>query len=118
MTNLKASYPFGQELCCEATPDNTRLFSADGAAIAIFDVSGLPGGGTPPELADPALGRLIDPRPSTWLFLPTRFLYYQHPAGARYLFIAGGTMGLWRMELCAAHLRNPSDGVVLPLPTI
>jgi hypothetical protein len=96
MTELKAAYPYAEQQALEVTPDNTRAFVAEGAAIAVMDLT--TGTATPTVLV-----RVEIPNAS-----PKSLLYYRNPAsGLRYLFVAGGTMGLWQMSFCENLFTQP-----------
>jgi len=98
LTALKASYPFGPVLGSEATPDNARLFSADGAGIAILDSTELG-----PPSAPPVIDVVETPDCS-----PDALLFHRHPvSGDRSLYIAGGSLGLWRLGLCEGLFDDP-----------
>lgn len=84
LMELRASYPYGEQLCIEATPNNQRAFVALGSAISILDVSTLPGGSVP------VIDRVELPDAS-----PVSMLYFEHQFGGtplpplqRWLFIA------------------------------
>jgi hypothetical protein len=42
IVELLGTYPRGEVLCCETTPDGSRAFVADGATLAILDTTTLP----------------------------------------------------------------------------
>lgn len=91
MTNLVSHYLYGDQLSLEVTPDETRAFSVEGAMLSVLDLTVLTTGGTP---------TLIEQVP-----LPEcqglAQAFFQHPFDQqRYLFIAGGGLGLWRLSLC------------------
>jgi hypothetical protein len=96
MTELKAAYPYAEQQALEVTPDNTRAFVAEGAAIAVLDLT--TGTATPTVLAQVEI-----PNAS-----PKSLLYYRHSGtGQRYLFVAGGTMGLWQISFCENLFTQP-----------
>ncbi len=102
-TQLEASYPWGDQTCSAPTPDNTRLFVAPGAAISVLDVTNLS-----PVTTPTVLDRFEIPECS-----PLAMKYFAmdgaNPGQVIHrLFIAGGTLGVWEVELCAAlFAANP-----------
>lgn len=94
---FKGAYPFDTQSVLEVTPDNSRAFVAEGAAISILDLNSL--SGTTPAVID----RVALPGAS-----PLALQYYELPvSGQKHLFIAGGTMGLWRMSFCSQMMVPP-----------
>ncbi len=106
-TELKATYPWGEQLCAEVTPDDKRAFVAAGAAISILDVETLGPPSTPTVLQ-----RVEVPNCS-----PLSMAYHEYGATSgtvRRLYIAGGTMGLWGLDLCANLFTSPAPPPVPP----
>jgi hypothetical protein len=90
----------------DVTPDGKRAFVADGAVITILDL----------EPTTPAVITQI-PVPDCQ---PLAMRYYQVPGtgGSRWLFIAGGTLGLWAIPLCPELMGSPPHLCALdPVPT-
>jgi hypothetical protein len=92
---LVSSYTPGEQLSLEVTPDGTRGFLALGATIDVLDLTGV----MPVEIEK-------HPMPDCQ---PLAMRYYEQ-AGVRYLFIAGGALGVWRLTLCPGlfSLSNPT----------
>jgi hypothetical protein len=91
--DLRASYPYGEQTAFETTPDHARGFAAPGGAVTLLDLVPI-GQGLPPRVID----RVELPECS-----PVRMRFHRHPdTGARTLFLACGTNGLWRLDLCPA----------------
>lgn len=107
MTNLVQHYPFGEQLSLEVTPDRKLAFVAEGAAITVLDVGNI-ASGTPPVPLLPKV-RVPDCQPLAMAF-------YEPPAPPgggpydRYLFIAGGSHGVWRLTLCPSLFPTPPLG--------
>lgn len=92
MTELLAAYPQGEPLCHEVTPDGRRLFVAEGAVIAVLDVEPIGGVITPVVLQSIEM-----PEAS-----PMVMRYFYEPNGdTHHLFVAGGSHGPWRLDLCS-----------------
>lgn len=97
-TDLIASYPWGPQTVIEATPDHRRAFVAAGAAIRVLDIEAL-SAGVPPT----PLERIEIP-----YCAPEAMVYHQPSSGQHHLYIAGGTLGLWRVELCNTLFQQPT----------
>jgi len=99
-----ASYPFGEHRAITATPDGARGFVAEGAGIAILDLTSLT-----PVTPLSAIQRVEVPHAS-----PESLLYYRHPTPdpvsgvhRRWLFMAGGSLGVSRISLCEDLFQQP-----------
>ncbi len=90
---LVSSYTPGEQMSLEVTPDGTRGFLALGATIAVLDLTQ-----TPPVEIDK------HPMPDCQ---PLAMRYYQDSSGARFLLIAGGALGVWRVTLCPSLFTTP-----------
>lgn len=97
ITDLIAAYPYGEQLALEATPDNKRMFVAVGAAVSVVDLAGISGATLLPRVVD----RIELPECS-----PMAMLYHRVPGQTRRLYVAGGTMGLWKVDLCRGLFDN------------
>jgi hypothetical protein len=96
---FKGAYPFDTQSVLEVTPDNTRAFLAEGAAITILDLTSLSGTPLEPAVIDRVPLENASPR---------ALRYFEHPLShEKFLFVAGGTMGLWRVSLCPAVMAVP-----------
>jgi hypothetical protein len=97
----KASYPYGEQLCNEVDHENKRAFVALGAAIAVLDVETLGPPTTPPVID------YIEVPDVT----PLSLLYFDHTFSGgvfkRWLFIAGGSLGLASVELGDELFQSP-----------
>jgi hypothetical protein len=79
-----ASAPFGDALCGAASRDGALYVAGEGAALTVLDGRSLSAAGGPPLV----LGRApITPAPQSLLCDPP------------YVFVAGGTAGLWRVTI-------------------
>lgn len=99
---LEGAYPYGEQLCLVTTPDGTRTFTAVGAAIAILDSESTLG--SAPISPLPVIDRVEIPDCA-----PAAIAYYHHPGvnpgvTVDSLYIAGGSLGLWRVSLCPSVL--------------
>jgi hypothetical protein len=97
LTELIAAYPYGEHRCSTVTPDDTRAFVGRGAVISILDVTTLP-----PVTEMVPIQEVEVPDVG-----PQALTYFRHPSPdpgsmvqQRWLFMAGGSLGLWRMTLC------------------
>ena len=86
---LEASYPWGDALYAEPTPDHTRLFVAAGAAISVLDVTSFP-----PVTTPTVIDRFEIPEcaPMSMRFHELPDLIHPGPF-IRRLFMAGGALG-------------------------
>lgn len=97
MTDLKSSYPYGEQRALEVSSDNRLTFVAEGAVIAILDTSQLSQNAAPP------IDHVEVPGAA-----PMGLAYYRHPVSSKdWLFIAGGSQGLWRIDLCSSLFATP-----------
>lgn len=94
---LKAAYPFGEQLALEVTPDNKRMFVAVGAAVSVVDIASISGATILPRVID----RIELPECS-----PISLAYHRVAGETRRLYVAGGTMGLWKVDLCRGLFDN------------
>jgi hypothetical protein len=91
LTQLLAAYPYAEHRCVTVSPDDQRAFVGRGAAISILDVTTLP-----PVTDLVAIQEVEVPDAG-----PQALAYFRHPTAdpgsmvqRRWLFIAGGTLGL------------------------
>ncbi len=97
LTELIAAYPYGEHRCSTVSPDDTRAFVGRGAVISILDVTTLP-----PVTEMVPIQEVEVPDVG-----PQALAYLRHPSPdpgsmvqQRWLFMAGGSLGLWRISLC------------------
>src|SRR4051794_14920023 len=94
MATLVSSYTFGDQLSLEVRPDDGVAFVAEGAAITMLSLT------TPTATV---LAKV--PLPNCQ---PLSQKYYRHPVTLdSWLFIAGGTEGLWRLSICHNLTSSP-----------
>ena len=93
MVTCVSSLTSGEQLSLELTPDGSRGFLAQGATIAVLDLSGA----APSEIAR-------HPVPDCQ---PLAARYRQEATGERYLFIGGGALGVLRLTLCPGWFQTP-----------
>ncbi|MBI5364459.1 MAG: hypothetical protein HZA53_14875 [Planctomycetes bacterium] len=74
------------------TPDERRAFVAAGAGISVLDVETIQNGVVPA-----ILDRVEIPDCA-----PEAMVYHQPKPDTHYLYVAGGTLGLWRVQFCPA----------------
>ena len=107
MTEVAATWPYGDQLSLTATSDGARIFVAEGAAIAVLDGTSL--GSGPPQVI--ARIDLEDAQPLAQLD------HRDPTSGKRWLFVAGGATGLWRIDLCESLFASPPSGCTACAPT-
>jgi len=94
---LVSSYTPGDQLCLEVADDPVlnvrRGFLAEGATIVVLNLDV-----TPPTVI------ATHPMPDCQ---PLAMRYYKDQWGARYLFIAGGAFGVYRLTLCSSLFQPP-----------
>lgn len=100
MSTLVQSYPFGDQLSLEVTPDDSLAFIGEGAAITILDLNAAP--------SSPKLDQVLIPNCQ---LLSLRY-YHHAPTDQDWLFIAGGTHGVWKLELCSGLFPTPPNNPV------
>lgn len=94
MNTLVSSYPFGEQLSLDVSPNDALAFVAEGAVITVLDLLTVPAQN---------LGQV--PLPDCQ---PLAQRYYKHPVTLdTWLFIAGGAQGLWRVSVCPHVYATP-----------
>ncbi|MBI5362664.1 MAG: hypothetical protein HZA53_05760 [Planctomycetes bacterium] len=88
-----AAYPWGPQLAVEVSTDEKRAFVAAGAGISVLDVTTITNGVAPTRIASFEVPECA----------PVAMVYNKLPNTPHRLFIAGGTMGLWRADLCPQY---------------
>ncbi len=99
MSDLKASYPYGGPRAVEVSSDNKVAFVAEGAVIAMLDLTQLS------QNAAPVIDRVEVPKCA-----PMALAHLRPTSGTDWLFIAGGSQGLWRVTLCSGLFASPPTG--------
>lgn len=90
MVDLVAAYPYAEPLGGIGVPGNQRALAVQGAALAIVDLTTFEADGEPR-----ALQYVEIPEVST-----LAMAYRLGAQGQRTVYFAGGTTGLWKLELC------------------
>jgi len=92
MAEFKAAYPYGEPLGGIVVPGSTRALVVGGAALAIVDLTAFETNGEPK-----ALGYVEIPDITT-----LAMKYRLGAQGQRAVYFAGGSLGLWKVDLCNA----------------
>ncbi len=107
--SLKAAFPFGEPLGGIGIPGNTRAVVAQGAALSIVDLTTIDSATNQPR----ELQAIEIPEVST-----IAMSYRLGANGERQVFIAGGTTGLWEIDLCDALFTSSNPPPCPALPTL
>lgn len=93
MVALEAAYPYGEQLCAVPIPGNGRVVVAQGAALAVVDTRNFDANG------EPRVVQYVEVPEVSPMAMRYRLA---NVAGQvrRTIYVAGGTTGLWRVELC------------------
>ncbi|MCY2959126.1 MAG: hypothetical protein NTY35_03090 [Planctomycetota bacterium] len=106
--SLKASYPVGEALGGIGIPGNTRAVVAQGATLTVIDLTTIDSAtGMPRELQSIEIPDVS----------PMALSYRLGSQGERQVFIAGGSTGLWRIDLCDALFTSASPPPCIAVPT-